>query len=295
MEAAANTPDWLASCRRIAAELTAMFEAYPSTRERAVEVGRGEGGDQTLVIDDAAEGLIFAELERLHARGAQFTAISEERGEVAYGSGSTRVVIDPIDGSMNAKRGLWPYTVSIAVAEPPFEGRGEPTMADVNFGYVHDFGLDEEWCATRSGGALLNGRPLERNAAERRTAAGLLELVAVESARPEWIAAGLPALAGVAHRLRAYGSIAFSLCQLAACRVDGMVTFWSSRSVDCAAAQLILRESGGEIAFTAAREPLGMLLDLQSRSPIAAARTAASVAELAAVPAEAGRLRSSKR
>lgn len=287
MEAAANAPDWLGACRRITAELGAMLDAHPSTSERAVEVGRGEGGDQTLVIDDAAERLIFAELERLHAAGHEFTAISEERGEVAYGRGATRVVIDPIDGSMNAKRGLCPYTVSIAVADGP-------TMADVNFGYVYDFGLREEWSAERGRGATLNGRALAPAAAECRTPEGLLELVAVESARPEWIAAGVPGLIGVAHRLRAYGSIAFSLCQLAACRVDGMVTLWSSRSVDAAAAQLIVRESGGEVSFVAAPDALGMALELSARSPIAAARTTASLAELAAVPAEAGRLRSSE-
>lgn len=286
MEAAAHAPDWLGACRRIVTELDAMLDAHPSTRERAVEVGRGEGGDQTLVIDAAAEGLIFAEFERLHGAGHAFSVISEERGEVAYGGGAVRVIVDPIDGSMNAKRRLWPYTVSIAVADGP-------SMADVSFGFVYDFALREEWTAVRGGGARLGDAPLATDTGERRTANGLLELVAVESARPEWIAAAVPGLTGVAHRLRAYGSIAFSLCQLAACRVDGMVTLWSSRSVDAAAAQLIVRESGGHVAFTAADQPLGMALDLAARSPIAAARTADSLATLAAVPAEADRLRSS--
>ena len=287
MEAAAHAPDWLAACRRIAVEIAAMLDEYPSTLERAVELGRGKGGDQTLVIDDAAERLIFAELERLHAEGHDFTVISEERGEVSYGGGELRVVVDPIDGSLNAKRALWPYTVSIAVADGP-------SMADVSFGFVHDFALGEQWSAKRGTGAWLGERRLSGEGAERRTPKGLLELVAVESARPEWIGGGLPVLAGVAHRLRAYGSIAFSLCQLAAGRVDGMVTFWSSRSVDAAAAQLIVRESGGCVAFTAAETPLGMGLELAARSPVAAARTPMALAELVAVPAEADRLRSSR-
>ena len=74
MEASAAEPDWLAACRRIVAELRVMLAAHPSTRERAVVVGRGEGGDRTLVIDQAAEELIFAELALLHAAGASFTA-----------------------------------------------------------------------------------------------------------------------------------------------------------------------------------------------------------------------------
>ncbi len=38
---------------------------YTTTAERAVETGRGEGGDMTLAIDRAAEDAIFAELEAL--------------------------------------------------------------------------------------------------------------------------------------------------------------------------------------------------------------------------------------
>jgi len=273
MQAAAAPPDWLGVCRRITAELRSMLAGHPGTAERSTELSRGAGGDMTLVIDAAAERIIFAELERVHASGHAFTVISEERGEVAYGAGTMRIVVDPIDGSLNAKRGLSPHTVSIAVADGP-------TMRDVAFGFVYDFGLGEEWTASRDGGALLNGHPLYGPAGERRTAQGLLELVAIESARPEWLVRGLAPLAQRAHRLRAYGSIAFSLCQLAAGRIDAMATLWYARSVDAAAAQLIVRESGGHVAFTAAAEPLGMALDLAARSPIVAARTAATLAEL---------------
>lgn len=278
MESPANAPDWLTSCRRITAGLRAMFDAHPTTRERAVELGtRGKGGDLTLVIDDAAEQVIFDELERLHAAGHEFTVISEERGEVAYGGGEVRVVVDPIDGSLNAKRCLSPYTVSIAVADGP-------TMADVMFGFVHDFVADEEWAAQRGAGATLNGVALSVQGSERRTPSGLLELVAIELARPERLAACGPALDAVAHRLRMSGSIAFALCQLAGGRVDGMLTLLESRSVDAAAAQLIVRESGGLVAFTAGDDPLGAPLALSARSPLVAGRTIETIAQLRSVP-----------
>jgi myo-inositol-1(or 4)-monophosphatase len=287
MEAAVDEPDWLGACRRIVAELRAMLAEHATTSERAVELGRGRGGDRTLVIDDAAERLIFAELDSLRAAGHAFTVISEERGEVDFGSSELRVVVDPIDGSLNAKRGLWPHAVSIAVADGP-------TMADVGFAFVHDFGAEEEWTARRGAGAALNAHALA-GSGERRTAAGSLELVAIESARPAQVAAGLTTLAGVAHRLRSYGSIAFSLCQLAGARVDGMATLLATRSVDAAAGQLIVRESGGSVAFTAFADPLGMPLDIDARSPVVAARSARALRELAALPAEAERLRSSER
>jgi myo-inositol-1(or 4)-monophosphatase len=285
MEASAESPDWLASCRAITAEVHAMLDAHPSTRERAVELRRGKGGDRTLMIDDAAEQLIFAEFERLHAAGHRFVVISEERGEVSFGGGETRVIVDPIDGSMNAKRGLSPYALSIAVADPPFRGTGDPSMRDVTFAFVHEFGGAEEWTAQVGRGALLNGRALSGEDSERRTASGLLELVAVEMARPPWIAAGAVALEAVAHRLRTFGSIAFSLCQLADGRLDGVLTLSGSRSVDAAAAQLIVRESGGFVAFTAGADPLGAPLDLAARSPVIAARTQAALdALITAVP-----------
>jgi myo-inositol-1(or 4)-monophosphatase len=278
MEASAAAPDWLAACRRIAAALRTMLAALPSTAERAVVVGRGEGGDRTLVIDRDAEEAVFAELAALHAAGARFVALSEERGEVAFGGGPVRVVIDPIDGSMNAKRGLAPHAVSIAVAA------GE-TMADVVFGYVYEFGAGVEWEAVRGGGARRDGVTLAAGpACERRSRDGRLELVALEAAYPQlWRPRG-DALARVVHRVRIFGSMADSLCRLAAGHLDGMATLGPCRSVDVAAAQLIVRESGGLVAFTGYADPLAAPLDLRARSPIVAAQTAAALAELATLP-----------
>ena len=272
-----DAPEWRAACRRMVAELTAMLAAHPGTGERAVVVGRGEGGDRTLVIDQAAEELIFAELDRLHAGGERFLAISEERGEVAFGDGPLRVVIDPIDGSMNAKRGIAPYALSLAVADGP-------TMADVFFGYVCELRTGEEWSAVRGGGAEHNGVAVAVGESERRTRDGRLELVAIESAHPHLIAVSGPALTPVVHRVRVFGSMAVALCELACGHLDGMATLWRCRSVDVAAAQLIVRESGGLVAFTRYEDPLAAPLDLQARSPLVAARTAAALAELRTLP-----------
>ncbi|MGI8803705.1 MAG: inositol monophosphatase family protein [Solirubrobacteraceae bacterium] len=273
----AHAPDWLGVCRRIAVAIREMLAAHPTTDQRSVETGLGEGGDQALVIDRAAEEIVFDELEALHRDGHRFAAVSEERGTVAFGAPRPLVVVDPIDGSLNAKRGMTHFSVSIAVAD------GE-TMADVFFGYVYDFGAHEEWTASRGGGAWLDGRRLDPEQPERRTASGGLELLAIESSDPNYVAECAARLQGVAHRLRAIGSIAISLCQVAGGRVDGMVTLWRTRSVDAAAAQLIVREAGGLVAFTAYADPLAAPLDLAPHSPVVAARSPAAVAELARVP-----------
>ena len=141
-------PDWLALCRRA---MTGVRRAFQSSGDRGVETGRGEGGDMTLVIDRAAEDAVFEELESL---GVPVTAVSEERGEVAlHGGGPTRVVIDPVDGSLNAKRGLPFACVSIAVAD------GE-RMDDVTVGVVAELDPPREWWALRGAGAFLDGERL---------------------------------------------------------------------------------------------------------------------------------------
>jgi myo-inositol-1(or 4)-monophosphatase len=271
--------DWLGACRRAADGLKKVLREHPTSTQRVVETGeRGEGGDLTLVIDAAAEDAVFSELDRLHHDGARFTAVSEERGMVDYGDPGVLVVIDPIDGSLNAKRGLGHHALSVAVADGP-------TMADVAFGFVYDLGPSEEWRAVRGGGAFLNDVPLDDPLPERRRRDGKLELVAIESANPRWLAASSDALVNVTGRVRAMGSIAISLCQVAATRVDGMASLWNCRAVDAAAGQLVVREAGGVVAFTACDDPLSAPLDLEPRSPVVAARTPSALAELATLPA----------
>jgi myo-inositol-1(or 4)-monophosphatase len=274
------SPDWLGACRRAASALRTMLGERTTIAERVLETGtRGEGGDRTLEIDELAEQAVLAELDALHRAGARFTVVSEEKGTVDFGGDDVLVIVDPIDGSLNAKRGLPHHCVSIAVAE------GD-TMADVVFGFVQDFGPHEEWVATRGAGAWLNGAPLDPGIGERRWASdGKLEVVGFESADPRWVLQSAEGLVQVAHRLRAIGTIAAALCQVAAGRFDGMLTLKGCRAVDAAAAQLIVREAGGHVAFTAFEDPLAAPLDLLPHSPVVAARSEAGLAELAAVTA----------
>lgn len=251
--------DWPAICRRIVAAQRPIFAAARTSEERTVYEGVGEGGDHTLVIDRECEDVVFAELEKLASEGASFVAVSEERGEVTFNSGGgQRVVIDPIDGSLNARRTIPSFAVSIAVASGP-------SMADVEFGFVHDFGADEEFIASRGRGAQLNGRPVAVSAEAER-----LEVVGVESVEPEWSLPAFEALAGKVFRLRVVGAIAITAAYVGAGRFDAMLSLRSCRSVDAAAAQLIVREAGGAVAFGDLTLSEAML-DLDSRYPIAAA------------------------
>jgi myo-inositol-1(or 4)-monophosphatase len=254
--------DWVGLCRRATEGLRAMFGKHPLTLDREGGTTRGAGGDRTLVIDSAAEEVVFAELDALHRQGHDFTAISEERGTVVFGDGASdvRVVIDPIDGSLNAKRLIPAYSLSIAVA-------AGSTMEDVEVAYVYDFGTGEEFTATRNQGAMLNGEVLDTEVGGES-----LEVVGLESARPEWVAPVLGELTGKVWRVRVVGSIAISLCWVASARLDGMVTTDTCRSVDAAAGQLIAREAGAFVDFLK-HGGIEAPLELDARYRLVAARS----------------------
>jgi len=266
--------DWLAICRRASAGVEAALERYPKVADRSVATGgRGEGGDRTLVIDTAAEDAIFAELESI---GVGLIAVSEERGRVRInGGGRVHVIIDPIDGSRNAKRRMPLHAVSIAIAD-------DATMGGVAFGYVKDLGCGEEWWAERGVGAHLDGERLPKLPADAE-----LELLALEMVRANDVTGTAEALAATgAAGLRALGSVALSLCFVAAGRFDALVTLSACRSVDAAAGQLIVREAGGSVAFPEAEDdPLRTGLDLDMRSPLIAAASAEMVARLGTLAA----------
>jgi len=258
----------------------------PARSDREPVIGAGVGGDETTAIDAAVERAVVA---RLDSAGGSFTLVSEELGVRPAESDSdsqsrsviesdsdshwgreTWVVLDPIDGSINAKRGLPFFSLSVAVADGG-------TMGDVTFGYVYDFATGDEWTAERGNGARLNGRTLAGEPPKDR-----IEILALEATRTDLVARHTPPLVGLVHRLRVFGSLALSLCHLADGRVDAVCSLKAARSVDIAAAQLLVREQGYAIdlpddpPFTAAP------LDLDGRSRVVAAGTTQLCAQVAA-------------
>ena len=240
-----------------------VLRELPTRDEREVVVGEGEGGDETTAVDAEAEKVILARLQAIE--GA--TIVSEEVGEI-HGDGNLRIVVDPIDGSLNAKRGIPFFSLSIAIAE------GE-TMDDVVFGFVHDFGTGEEWTAERGAGARLNGGDLGPTMPREE-----IEILSFEATLTSSVAEKAAAMVGLAYRLRIMGSLALSLCHLAAGRVDAVCSLKGARAVDIAAAQLLVRERGLAIELPEA-PPFGEApLDTEGRSRVVAAATPAVAAEL---------------
>jgi myo-inositol-1(or 4)-monophosphatase len=255
------TGNWLEICRQAVGDLRGVLEQLPTRETREPITGRGVGGDDTTAIDAAAEAAIVRRLEEAHERGLEFRLVSEELGERIFGGQDMTVVVDPIDGSVNAKRGIPFFAFSLAVADG-----GQ--MGDVEYGYVYDLGSGEEWTALKGGGAFLNG---ERLGGVRPK--DDIELLQFEATVTDLVADRIESFRGIAERVRVMGSLALSLCHLAAGRVDAVCSLKPARSVDIAAAQLLIRECGLAVDLPEAPPFERAPLDLEGRSRIVAAGT----------------------
>ncbi len=220
------------------------------------------------MIDRDAERAVVRRLELLHGRGVSFRLVSEELGERRFGDADSPwvVVVDPIDGSLNAKRCLPFYCLSIAFADGP-------TVDDVAFGFVRDFGSGEEWVAHRGEGATVNGRPLGGVKPKQR-----LGVIDLEATNAGLVAEAAARLDGHVGRLRLLGALALALCELADGRLDGVCSLKPSRSVDVAAASLIVREAGSHVPLP---DDPALPLDLVGRSRVVAAADEAMATRLA--------------
>lgn len=243
-----------------AADRIALVVRDLTPAERRVPQGLGAGGDETVLVDRLAEEIVIEELARIEGG---LTVISEEIGEHDLGSAWPLAVVDPIDGSLNAKRGLPIFAVSIAIADGP-------DIGDVRLGLVRDLGTGEELTAERGVGAWSDGLRLTCSPAGRASP----DLVALEGASPARVVAAAGALRGRVTRIRALGSAALSICHAAAGRVDAMIALGRCRSVDVAAAVLIAAEAGAIVGLPEPTDVASASLDLSARYHVVVGRDA---------------------
>ena len=155
--------------------------------------------------------------------------------------------------------------------------RAGPALADVVFGYVYDLGTGEEWTARRGGGAFLNGARLGAVRPKDE-----IEILSFEATTTAFVAERVQGMVGLAERLRVMGSLALSLCHLAAGRADAGCSLKPARSVDIASAALLVRECSLAIELFDDPPFAAGPLDLGARSRVAAAGTPELCERLAA-------------
>lgn len=181
-------------------------------------------------------------------RGAGVGVLSEESGFDPGISGEV-VVIDPIDGSTNASRGIPWFATSLCLVDAD----GPAAAVVVNQA------SDVRYSAVRGGGAWCGERRLRPSGCTE-----LSEAIVVVSAVP-------PPDVGWAQ-FRALGACALDLCAVADGAVDGYVDFGDDQHGvwDYLGGWLICREAGIEVVDALDREMVHMD-HLARRTPVAAA------------------------
>jgi myo-inositol-1(or 4)-monophosphatase len=207
-----------------------------------------------LVADEAVCAVLEA---------AGVAVLSEESG--AHGSGDLLVVVDPVDGSTNAARGLPWFATSLCA----LDAHGPLAALVVNQA------TGATYRAFRGEGAWRDGRPLRPSGCTRAREA-ILGL------------SGYPARYLGWRQYRALGAVALDLCAVAEGALDGYLD--CSRSAhgpwDYLGGLLVCREAGAPVADRLGRE-LVVRESAERRTPVAAA-TPELLAELLERVADAG-------
>jgi myo-inositol-1(or 4)-monophosphatase len=222
----------------------------------------GAGGDLTVEIDRLAESTAIDELERMAGRGARFTLLSEEVGRRSFGAPLPLVLMDPIDGSLNAKQGIPVFSIMLSLVE------GD-TVGNVSAGYVRNLVSGEAWHAVRGGGAYRNGAPLHPLASHDSEDSEDIELLGLESSRRAVFKAR--GLIERAAKVRILGSMALSLVHTAAGSLQVFCAPQPARVFDMTASLLVLRESGGIATDLEGAALDSLTVDLDRRTTIVAA------------------------
>ncbi|WP_420440338.1 inositol monophosphatase family protein [Candidatus Poriferisodalis sp.] len=210
-----------------------------------------DGGDRPdqYALDQVADA---AALEVLDAAGVG--VLSEESG-LRSGSGDETVIVDPVDGSTNASRGIPHYCISLCVVD------GLAPVA----GLVRHLVSGEEFTATAGGRAYRNGRPISPSGRET----GGRAVIGV-SGRPS------PDMA--VWQVRVLGSAALDLCAVACGRLDGYIDLNANHGVWDYAAGILICDEAGAWTGEAGDKELFHLSHSERRGPIAA-----STAQLASL------------
>ncbi|MBI4338289.1 MAG: hypothetical protein HY683_10730 [Chloroflexi bacterium] len=237
---------------------------------------KGASGDVTSGIDRAAEDLVLAFLKD---KGTPCRVLSEERGLLHLGTGSPQVdfVVDPVDGSSNAAMGLPYYALCVYARAPGAE-----------VGLVRNLVTGDEYAALRGHGASRNGQAISTSGARHLDGAVALLTNAVSAEDYQ----GLRSLFLAPGTIRVLGSIALDLCAVAAGLADVAIEYHVNRaylrSVDLAAAQVILEEAGG-VALDERGDRVCVDFDLEKRYHCFGAATEALARQAVALvrPAQA--------
>jgi len=250
--------------KQIAIEVYEIITPLIGTKMASKKFKRGAGGDISMEIDIVAENAI---IEALKQANVNLLLISEELGEIYIGEESKAkenqniLIVDPLDGSTNAVRGVPYCSVSIAYA---IGNR----VSDIKKAVVLNLITKDIYWAEKGRGAYFNDIPIHVSEL------GISQKCFFELNLPmKNLMMNLQKLAPIIqkfYRIRILGSSALTLCQIANGNMEAFINLRdSNRLVDVAGGMLILTEAGGAI-FSLNGGDIDMNLSINSKFPFIA-------------------------
>jgi fructose-1,6-bisphosphatase/inositol monophosphatase family enzyme len=145
--------------------------------ERGIELCMGADGTPTSKIDKVAEDAI---LNYLGKNNVELNVLSEEAGFIDRGADMT-LVMDPIDGTINASRGIPIYSVSLAI--------GKHSLADLEEGLVYNLVSGDAFYAAKGKGAHLNDKKVRVSSRDKKGVVLMAYTGSNASPRHRWTSA----------------------------------------------------------------------------------------------------------
>jgi myo-inositol-1(or 4)-monophosphatase len=229
-----NPAGWVSVFAEIGERVRERTGGLAGSEAGRAELTQGAGGDITVEIDRLAEATCLEVLERVAMHGEKFSVLSEEIGHRWMGSDLPLILIDPIDGSLNAKQGLPVYAVMLTLLDGP-------TLGDALVGYVLNLATGDIWHAVRGEGAYRNGGPIQP--LPMKPGGREFEMVALESSPRSVLRAR--GLLERSAKVRILGCMALSIVHSATGGIDVFCAPFKARAFDMSASLLVLREAGG--------------------------------------------------
>jgi len=213
--------------------------------------GIGADGTPTKYIDQLAEDVA---IDLIKKSKLKVNLLSEEVGFLDNGADYT-YVLDPIDGTRNAYRGIPFYSTSLAV--------GKSAISDVEYGIVKNIPTGDIFIAEKGQGAFYNkNRFAVPEVPDKEILSSLTLGINCEKKTLSLAKKG---------KVRSLGSASLEMCMVATGALDFYVVGQEYiRIIDIAASTLILREAGG-LVTNINGDQLDMPFNLDERSSVVAA------------------------
>jgi fructose-1,6-bisphosphatase/inositol monophosphatase family enzyme len=214
-------------------------------------IGIGADGTPTKYIDKIAEDIALRYLSKIKH---PVNVLSEEIGFVDNGAEYT-FVLDPVDGTRNAVRGIPFYSISLGI--------GRSKINDVEYGVVKNIPTGDVFLAEKNKGAFLNNNQIAVPECPEKLLLSSLTLGKNIDEVTNFLAQR--------DIVRSLGSASLEMCMVAIGALDFYVVGREfMRVTDIAASTLIVREAGGLVKNTAGEE-LEMDFTLDERTSVVAA------------------------